>query len=60
MYRALADTHPDLADLKVFEGFGHAEFTYLGHYLLIESIMQILVPPSRRTSIVSENFSNKD
>ena len=57
MYRALADVHPELAVYKVFEGFGHAEFTYLGHCLLLEEIMQIIFPPSRRVSNATEMLS---
>lgn len=53
MYKALADIHPELADCKIFEGFGHAEFTYLGHYLIIETVLQIIAPISHRFSDIS-------
>jgi len=56
MYQKLASFHPELSNFKVFEGYGHAEFTYLGHCMMLETIMQILIPPSRRVSSSTLNL----
>ena len=48
-YNTLRSLRPDLAFVKVFEGFSHLDFTYASHHSMISEILATL-----RTSIKYE------
>ena len=35
-YKLLSKHHPNLVKVKLFEGFGHIDFTYASHHILID------------------------
>ena len=41
-YKTLKGHNPELAEVKVFEGFSHIDFTYGSHHSLSEEILKAL------------------
>lgn len=42
-YLELQKHNPDLAALKVFDGYSHIDFTYLNHHTMVTEVMKTLL-----------------
>ncbi len=34
--------HPGIAKVKLFEGFGHIDFTYANHHIIVDAVMKAI------------------
>lgn len=59
-YTALKTHHPDLAYVKLYEGFSHIDFTYGSHHTLTFDIIQALKKFATHDKIVRQEETTMD